>query len=179
MIIDMRKIFITFVPIILIGFLYEVCGIFFSKSKVSDLCSDNVIPVIYSKKDWENWKVAVRSVAPEGVNNESQRKLLGQLAHEKNVSMKSFAGYPYNYPYSGVWALREEIWINEKKVASWSIYQSQNEMGPIQRSIFGGNIGSIYGCINNKKFEQIFSDIRAHEFIGIGNVNRYEYGWRW
>ena len=175
----MKKTFIILGFILSIALAYEICGIMFSKNKVSHLCKNNVIPIVYSKKDWENWQKSVRAVAPDGVNNEAQRKLLEKLAHERSVSIKSYAGYPHIYPYSGVWGFREEIWINERKVASISFYQSQTEMGPIQSSIFGGNIGSRYSCIDNTKFYAIFRDLRAHEFVGVGNVDRRDYGWRW
>src|SRR3546814_1868989 len=104
---------------------------------VSDLCKHNEIPVVYSKNEWNDWKMSIRTAAPEGVDNEVQRKLLEQLAHERKMSTKSYAGYPYNYPYSGVWAFRNEIWIKGKKVASVAFYQSQTEMGPIQRYKIG------------------------------------------
>src|SRR3546814_12245296 len=114
--------------------------------------------------------MSIRTAAPEGVDNEVQRKLLEQLAHERKMSTKSYAGYPYNYPYSGVWAFRNEIWIKGKKVASVAFYQSQTEMVPIKQYIFGGNIGSIYSCINDRKFYQNFLDLMGNEFVFVGDI---------
>src|SRR3546814_5594251 len=80
---------------------------------------------------------------------------------------------PYGYPYSGVWALRDEIWIDGRKVASISTYQSQTEMGPIKRYIFGGNIGARHSCKDNKIFYKRYMDLMVHEFIIVGNIDKF------
>src|SRR3546814_11737259 len=105
----MKKKFIILGSVLSITLVYEICGIIFSKSMVSNLCKDNIIPVVYSENDWGNWRASVRAIAPEGVDNKVQRKNLEQLAQENKMIKKSYAGYPYGYPYSGVWAERKSV----------------------------------------------------------------------